>query len=173
MQGIAAKNPPLGAAQKHPLGVGSGLQKKSIFPWLNNLFKMSSALSAKRLKVRFAAKRMFELLNRLFNWGRSHNLQSRSKRARNRGEKAPLGCDMRVSIFKRLTQKFRHAFCTPFACKGELTLSQSFKYGRSHNLHSRNIESAESRRKNTLWVCDKVILSLFLAYFCDLILILS
>ena len=85
---------------------------------------MSSALSAKRLQVRFAAKRMFELLNRLFNWGRSHNLQSRSKYAGNRGE---------LTLFE-----------------GELTLSQSFKYGRSHNLHSRNIESAESRRKNPL-----------------------
>ena len=35
-------------------------------PPVINLFKMSSALSAKRLKVRFAAKRMFELLNRLY-----------------------------------------------------------------------------------------------------------
>ena len=68
-----------------------------------------------------------------FHWRR--DLQSRNKRA---------------SIFKRLTQKFRHAFCTLFACKAELTLSQPFKYGSSDNLQSRN-NRARNRGAVTLF----------------------
>ena len=82
--------------------------------------------------MRFAAKRTFSrfaykaelTLNRLFNMGSLHSLQSRDKRAGNRGEKTPLGC--------------------------ELTLSQSFKHGRSHNLHSRDVGVRSGLQKKSI-----------------------
>ena len=116
-------------------------------------------------------------LSQSFKHGSLHNLHSRNICVGNRGEKTPYGCDNRArnrgeinhpwwrgevtpfgcnkcaSIFKRLTQKFRHAFCTLFACKAELTLSQSFKHGRSHNLHSRNM-GAGNRGEKTPFGCD-------------------
>ena len=133
--------------------------------------------AAKRTFSRFALKAEL-ILHRLFNWEGLYNSHSSDKYAGTCGEVTPsgggekthLGCELilnrllnrensytlqsrnkRTSIFKSLTQKFRHAFCTLFACKAELTLSQPFKYGNSHTLQSRNVESSESRRNNPLW----------------------
>ena len=91
-----------------------------------------------------------------------HNLQSSDKRARNRCEKILLGCVIVTcaSMFKRLTQKLRHAFCTSFACKAELALSQSFKHGSLHNLHSRN-NRARNRGEKVPSGCELILNRLF------------
>ena len=91
-------------------------------------------------------------LSQSFKHGSLHNLYSSNNRARNRGEVTPLGCNKCASIFKRLTQRLRHAFCTPFACKAELTLSQSFKHGRLHNLQSSNIYARNRGEKSLFGV---------------------
>ena len=100
-------------------------------------------------------------LSQSFKYESLHNLQSRDKRARNRGEKVPFECNKCASIFKRLTQKLRHAFCTLFACKAELALSQSFKHGRSNNLYSSD-KRARNRGEKTPLGC---LFSLFFISF--------